>query len=177
MPKLTEEQERENERTWQHKHLVTRVLAIMNCELDQRMRMHDQSKLELPEVEHFAKVNAGGAMSKLTYGSKEYQDTLKGELSKALEHHYKHNAHHPEHYTNGISGMTLIDLVELVADWCAAVERHDSGNIWRSLEINKKRFKIEPQLQQILKNTVEWLEARSDFLAAAAADDKEAGGG
>ena len=174
---LTDEQKLENERTHQHKGLVTCLLMVVVDELQQRMRTHDQSKLELPEVAHFAKVNAGGAMSKLTYGSKEYKATLQGELAKALEHHYAHNAHHPEHYPNGINGMTLVDLLEMLVDWKAATLRHADGDIWRSLKINQERFDIGPQLQQILHNTVAWLETRSDFLEAVAADNKEETGG
>jgi len=176
MPELTEAETRENERTQQHIHRVAQLLVTVIAELHLRLLTHDRSKLELPEVAHFAKVNAGGAMSKLTYGSKEYQDTLKGELAKALAHHYKHNAHHPEHHPNGIRGMTLIDLIEMLMDWKASTLRHADGDIWRSLEINQERFNIPPSIQLILHNTVAWLEVRSDFLAAAAANNKEAGG-
>ena len=38
-------------------------------------------------------------------------------------------------------------------DWKAATERHDDGDIYKSLNINKDRFKISDQLINILKNT------------------------
>ena len=49
--------------------------------------------------------------------------------------------------------MTLIDLVEMIADWKASSERYNSGNLLKSIELNIKRFNIEPQLAQILINT------------------------
>ena len=49
--------------------------------------------------------------------------------------------------------MTLIDLIEMLADWKAATERHDDGSLERSFKINKERFEIDIQLLQILENT------------------------
>ncbi len=53
--------------------------------------------------------------------------------------------------------MSLVDLVEMLADWRAATERHDDGDMARSLKIQKERFGISDQLAQILENTVEEL--------------------
>jgi hypothetical protein len=49
--------------------------------------------------------------------------------------------------------MTLIDLMEMLADWKAATERHDDGDLSRSLDIQAERFDISPQLVRILRNT------------------------
>jgi hypothetical protein len=49
--------------------------------------------------------------------------------------------------------MTLIDLVEMLVDWKAASERHDDGNVLKSIEVNAKRFRISGQLTTILENT------------------------
>ena len=89
-----------------------------------------------------------------TYGSEEYKKFLE-ELKPALDNHYKENRHHPEHFENGIKGMTLVDLIEMLCDWCAAVERHSDGNILKSIEINQKRFGYSDELKQILINTLE----------------------
>lgn len=88
----------------------------------------------------------------LTYGTPEYSASL-NELGPALKHHYQHNSHHPEHYANGISGMSLLDVIEMLCDWKAAGERHQDGSMERSLQVNRERFSIHPQLQQILENT------------------------
>lgn len=70
-----------------------------------------------------------------------------------------------EHFPNGINDMTLMDLVEMLADWKAASERHENGDVARSLDIQKGRFGISDQLHQVLHNTVEYLDwwtARND---------------
>jgi hypothetical protein len=54
--------------------------------------------------------------------------------------------------------MNLVDIVEMVCDWKAATRKHRDGNILKSLEINAKRFNIEPQLLSILHNTVRLFE-------------------
>jgi len=58
----------------------------------------------------------------------------------------------------GVEGMNLIDILEMIADWQAASERHGDGDIRRSIEINAKRFNLSDQLTAILLNTVELLE-------------------
>jgi len=45
-------------------------------------------------------------------------------MKPAIEHHYKNNRHHPEHFNNGIDEMNLVDLIELLCDWKAASERN-----------------------------------------------------
>jgi hypothetical protein len=89
----------------------------------------------------------------MTYGSDEYKACLK-EMGVALQHHYQSNTPHPEQFDNGVNGMSLIDLLEMLADWKAASLRHADGDILKSLEINKKRFGISDQLAEIFINTV-----------------------
>lgn len=58
------------------------------------------------------------------------------------------------------AGMTLVDLIEMLADWKAATERHEDGDLARSLVIQQERFGISDQLARILENTAvhfEWL--------------------
>lgn len=56
-----------------------------------------------------------------------------------------------------VDGFDLLDLVEMLCDWKAATERHNDGDIMRSIEINEKRFNLSPQVASILRNTVERL--------------------
>ena len=112
--------------------------------------MHDNSKLSSPEKELFNEFTP--KLAGCTYGSDEYKQFMVG-LKVALDHHYAHNSHHPEHYENGIHGFDLFDLVEMFFDWTAATERHDNGNIYKSIEINKGRFKMDEQLCNIFENT------------------------
>ena len=55
---------------------------------------------------------------------------------------------------SGIYGMSLLDLIEMLADWKAATARHADGDILKSIEINKKRFEIPDQLVGIFLNTL-----------------------
>ena len=119
--------------------------------LHKRASEHDKSKLEEPELAPFVKMTP--LLAQTTYGSDEYEKMLE-ELKPALAHHYAKNAHHPEHHKEGVSDMTLIDLMEMLCDWKAATMRHNDGNIRKSIEVNGKRFKINSQLIKILENTV-----------------------
>jgi hypothetical protein len=59
-------------------------------------------------------------------------------MGDGLKHHYSHNRHHPEFFgEDGVDGMTLVDLIEMLADWKAATERHDDGDLAKSLEIHR----------------------------------------
>lgn len=75
------------------------------------------------------------------------------ELKVALDSHYAKKSHHPEHYENGVNGFDLFDLIEMFFDWKAAGERHADGNIYKSIEINKDRFKLSDQIVDIFSNT------------------------
>lgn len=118
--------------------------------LSRRSLVHDQSKLKPPEKDAFDALTP--RLKGLTYGSDEYRACLK-EMKPALDHHYANNSHHPEHNTDGISGMSLFDIVEMLMDWKAASERHADGDIWTSISHNVKRFGLSPQLDDILCNT------------------------
>ena len=152
---LTVEQKATNDDTWQHIHRVQQLLSRCILELMYRSEVHDESKLRSPEVEAFTEFTA--YLASTTYGSAEYNE-YKQAMQPAMEHHYAHNRHHPEHFKNGVADMNLIDLLEMLCDWKAASERHNDGNIRKSLEINCRRFDIGPQLLGILENTVADLE-------------------
>ena len=132
-------------------HLLSKIIA----QLVRRAIFHDESKLSDPEKKIFDEFTP--KLKDSTYGSSEYKNFLE-EMGVALEHHYQNNRHHPEHFSDGISGMTLIDIVEMVCDWKAATMRHDDGDIRKSLEINIKRFNISEQLACILENTINELD-------------------
>jgi len=137
--------------TLTHIKRVGYLLRRMVWEILNRMDNHDSSKLRTPEKEIFDEFTP--KLKNSTYGSEEYNGFLK-EMKKALDNHYGLNSHHPEHYNNGITDMDLIDLIEMICDWKAASERHANGDIYQSIQINKKRFNISDQLEQILVNTV-----------------------
>lgn len=121
--------------------------------LMERALVHDDSKLQEPEKSAFDRLK-GYSLSNMDYGSEEYRACLRAE-KPAIQHHYEKNSHHPEHYPNGIDGMSLLDLVEMMMDWKAATERMaKGGDIEHSIYANGDRFSISPQLRQILLNTM-----------------------
>lgn len=137
--------------TVKHKKRVGQLMALVCQKLIERAINHDNSKLEDPEKEYFDIYTP--KLEKLTYGSNEYKESLK-ELQVALKHHYENNSHHPEFYKDGIDGMSLLDIIEMFIDWKAASERHKDGDILKSIDINKDRFKMSDQLCNIFKNTI-----------------------
>jgi len=141
--------------TLKHTSRVANLLGAFSGSLVERAIVHDESKLESPEKEIFDVYTP--KLRDSTYGSDEYKETLQ-KMGKGLKHHYKNNSHHPEFYDEGIDGMTLVDVVEMFMDWVAACERHNTGNIYESIEINVVRFGLSDQLKSILINTAKFFE-------------------
>jgi len=138
-----------------HIKRVNELLGESAIELLRRGAIHDNSKLESPEKEFFDEFTP--KLKDSTYGSEEYKGFL-SQLKIGLAHHYANNSHHPEFYKNGVNGFDLFDLIEMAMDWCAAVERHNDGDIFKSLEINTKRFELSNQIVCILHNTFKRLQ-------------------
>lgn len=139
--------------TEEHRQVVERLLRLTISNLIERALTHDNSKLVSPEKEMYDEFVP--KLRKLAYGSDELAQ-CREQMGDGLQHHYENNRHHPEHYPNGVDGMNLIDLVEMLADWKAATIRGDiEGDILKSIAINTERYGISDQLVQILKNTVE----------------------
>ena len=168
------------EDTKSHQIKVRRNIASFIEQLTKRSLLHDESKLASPEKELLEKFSKD--IKHLVYGSEEYAKSLE-EQRPALEHHYANNSHHPEHYGSlecnvcfklfpmgyskncnvcgcgqftqrpDIGKMTLVDLMEMLADWKAASERVRDGSMERSLQVGKSRFNISGQLMSVLENT------------------------
>ena len=144
--------------TLDHIYNVSKTLEFFYSLLARRGIWHDDSKLRSPEKEIFDIYTP--KLKGTTYGSDEYKQYLK-EMQVALDHHYKVNRHHPEHFgEKGIKGMNLVDLVEMFCDWYAATKRHADGDIRKSIKFNQGRFGYSEDLEQILQNTVELLEEK-----------------
>jgi len=149
---MTEEElKKTREDTHAHRLQVLAFLMSVGMELLERGETHDESKLHSPELEAFTRVRL--ELDGAEYGSDEYKEALEA-LGPALQHHYEHNRHHPEHYTDGVAGMDALDLVEMMADWIAASRRREGSTPHLSLEHNIERFGIEGQLASVLRNTL-----------------------
>lgn len=154
-PEMTMEQKAASYETMRHIEMVRNMIQVAILEMMHRAERHDQSKMQQPEVSLFTEFTP--LLRHVTYGSPEYVGFL-GQMKPSLTHHYSKNSHHPEHYPEGVSGMNLFDVLEMLIDWKASGLRHANGSIAHSLDINEKRFGIEPQLMKILRNTVDHLE-------------------
>lgn len=136
--------------TWEHIHHVRlRLHGVIMVLLD-RAAGHDLSKLRDPELSMFNEYTP--RLRELEYGSDEYKRCLE-DMGAALREHYANNSHHPEFYADGIRGMTLIDLTEMLCDWAAAVMRVADGDLAASIEKNQERFGYSDELRLILENT------------------------
>lgn len=160
--------------TYQHINQVQSVMAVAINDLLQRAVRHDQSKLESPELEVFNEYTP--KLKDSTYGSDEYKAFLAG-MKVGLDHHYAANSHHPEHSGRttcaqcgqldndpctcggprlaNVTGMSLLDLIEMLCDWKAATMRHANGDLRKSIDINQKRFAYSDEIRSILINTAE----------------------
>jgi hypothetical protein len=132
------------------KHIwrVKKRIQYFALQINDRSIRHDKSKLEEPEKPMFDTFTP--KLKELVFGSDEYKAAL-ADMGPALQHHYQENRHHPEHFKNGINGMTLVDLVEMISDWMAMAEVKNSSV---NLVYLSKRFNISKQLVDIITNTI-----------------------
>jgi hypothetical protein len=140
--------------TLKHQARVAEFIFIIMHQLEERALTHDNSKLLPPEKETFDRVTS--LLKGLTYGSDEYKRVLR-DIKPALDHHYRVNRHHPEHFSDGMSGMNLVDIVEMLCDWAAASERHSDGDLRKSIILNADRYRYEGVLGSIFENTASLL--------------------
>lgn len=136
--------------TQEHISTVKNFLKMYVSQLNTQVSTHDNSKLEDPEKKAFDEYTP--KLKTCTFMSDEYKRYLK-ELKPALDHHYASNRHHPEHFENGIHGMTLIDLTEHFIDCLASSKRHDDGDIFSSIDMLSTRFGYSDVIVSIFKNT------------------------
>ena len=136
-----------------HKEQVARLLAEVSGALCMRAAQHDDSKFSDEEAAAYAE--ALTRLNAAPYGSPEYILACE-RIRPAIEHHYRVNRHHPEHFPNGVSDMNLVDLVEMTCDWIAAAKR-SGGDVVEALQVNRKRFGLSDQLYRIILQTVLYL--------------------
>lgn len=142
--------------TLEHKQMVAHFMNLIIKELIDRAEHHDDSKLDEDELPFFDEYTPKLKMCE--YDSPDYHSFLKG-LKPALDHHYAVNRHHPEHFgEQGIWGMNIVDIVEMLCDWKASTLRQQGGNLLTSIEKNKERFDYSKDLQSILNNTARFFE-------------------
>ena len=133
-----------------HKTSVKKKLTFLVEELEKRAENHDNSKLQQPELNYLIEMDKEGRKK---YGSQEYFDKMK-RWEKFFKHHYENNRHHPDHFSNGVEGMNLIDLCEYIVDIISYYDNMHVEDAIKTINEQKTRFKFDDQLTQILKNTL-----------------------
>lgn len=122
------------------RYWVNPAVSDHPTELLHRAIVHDLSKFRWVETKGFARTVR--KLKSTKYGSDEYRALVK-QIAPSISAHYERNSHHPEHYPGqGFKGMSEHDVIEMVADWCAARRRHHDGSFDESLKVNAKRFKL-----------------------------------
>ncbi len=128
----------------------SRMVEVL-ADLSARANVHDASKFQSPEKEGYEQLHE--RLTPIAFGTPEYKKAME-DYRWLLDHHFEANDHHPEHHIDGVSGMTLMSITEMLADWKAASERPTSTSTLASgLKWNFERFGIERQLINILLNT------------------------
>ena len=136
-----------------HKFWVFWYILKACAALIKRALRHDLSKYSREEEPYFSKITH--LLKNCEYGGDLYKKYLQ-ELEPALKHHYSFNNHHPEHYIQGMDGMSDLDRIELLCDWRAATRRHRNGNLIDSINKNSKRFNYDNQrLASFIKDSEE----------------------
>jgi hypothetical protein len=133
-----------------HTDQVRSLMYLMANLIKARGNEHDLSKFEEPELSTYDKYIP--ELKKAEYGSDEYKRILSA-MGLALRHHYDKNSHHPEHFQNGIDGMSLFDVIEMLSDWVVS-SQSKNNEVLETLKLQKDRFNLSDQLYKILRNTV-----------------------
>jgi hypothetical protein len=133
-----------------HVQAVRTGIKIATDELTQRGLVHDHSKLFEVEFEGYSE-----AVPYLK-NKQPLPPDVEEKFHKAWVHHYTNNDHHPEYHTSGVMSMDFMSLIELAADWCAAMLRDDINNTDIENNVQKlgPKFHMDEQMQNILINTM-----------------------
>lgn len=113
-----------------------------------RMVFHDQSKYSSPEL---PLIHQKARLDSIPLNTPEYHEALT-QIRGAVQAHYECNTHHPEHYANGVAGMSLLDLMEMICDWRVAAEMNGT-DLAVSFDKCVERFDIPQELRTVLLNT------------------------
>jgi hypothetical protein len=134
-------------------NFVVTELPLLEKSFIHRANIHDKSKLGKYEKGYYDIFTS--KLKQCEYGSDEYKKYL-DKMQIAIKHHYNNNRHHPEY--SGYNNMTTLDKIEMLCDWLAATERNKNGNIIKSIEIGKMKYKYDEKEYDILLNTAKMLQ-------------------
>ena len=130
----------------EHEQIFQRLCLMFGHHLMQLAIMHDASKWS--EQEYGAFVGARDSLR----GSKDGQDAEyeKHYRSNAIQHHVKHNPHHPEYWDELGEPMPLVHVISMFFDWEARSTQKgaDMDAFW---EYNLAKLKNHPHAVVIVE--------------------------
>jgi hypothetical protein len=132
-----------------HKLSVLNFIVKICFSLLKRAIKHDITKFSKEEFEYVYLLSVNDKNNK--FGSKEYYDLVNSTIS-AKTAHFTRNRHHIE-YHESITKMNYIDILEMIADWCAATKRKN-GDIYCSVDINSKNYSIDKNIKDNIISTI-----------------------
>lgn len=128
-----------------HRKGVAKWMFVLGEFLQALGRKHDLSKYDDDEWSVFEKYTP--LLPTMEYGSEEYKKSLE-KMRPGLEKHYMKNSHHPEHFVDGIEGMNLFQMLEMLVDWYVA----SKGKI--DIKKQQERFRGEEKLWLLLERSI-----------------------
>jgi hypothetical protein len=137
--------------TYAHILEVGRLMSVLTAEMSARALTHDKSKMLVEDARIYARM--AKEMSGLPYGTPAYKAVFE-KYRLFIRNHHISNRHHPEYFSDGIRGMNLVDLSEMLCDWIASRSKNRGGSILRSIDVGQKRFGFSDELRAVLLNTV-----------------------
>ena len=141
--------------TRKHQQLVAeRMVACAKHVLDRGM-VHDASKLTEEERPYYEGPVWRLDHEGVEYGSSEYKE-LTALMGKGWQHHKLVNDHHPEFFLS-IQSMDLFSLLEMLCDWIAASKRK-GNSASKAMEFMTADYRVDPQLEAVLLNTLAQIE-------------------
>lgn len=135
-----------------HIRQVGGFLVDASSELARRAVRHDASKWTSNEWDDLVKV--APEYNKTVYGTEEY-NSCREKLKPGIAHHEKANSHHLGHYPNGIAGMDLFDVIEMICDCKAAASRGVNSDIREYFQRAGKQHGWSEDLTQVILNTID----------------------
>ena len=134
-----------------HRHDVSRCLSVLVESLMDRSVCHDLDKFHPEVVDKHCEMFENFQKNRPPYGTPEY-DQVRERFAQILERHYQANRHHPEHFRNGIEGMNLVDVMEMVCDWVAATPKDQ--DLFDAVGLNCSKYGIDRQLMCLIVKTI-----------------------
>lgn len=144
-----------------HKLRVKQWMNVFINELKRRADIHDNSKLEEPELSGW---KAMDKEPRYKYGTPEYNDKV-NRYKWLMELHWRRNRHHPEYWQiwEEKKDRDLLDYIEMLIDWLSYTDRKMSYTQARNLvkrqisryHMNDLTDEINnPPMSQLLLNTL-----------------------